>query len=115
MAVWGALNDPEVLRVSIPGCSELTGNALDGFEAVVTQKIGPVKATFKGQVGLSDIVEGKSYRISGQGKGGPAGYASGGAAAVEGDAVADTALESPISERSGILKNLLNWLKGLFK
>ena len=57
----------------------MTGNAEDGFEATVTQKIGPVKATFKGVVTLSDIVEGESYRISGEGKGGPAGYAKGGA------------------------------------
>jgi uncharacterized protein len=78
-AVWAALNDPEVLKASIPGCSELTGSATDGFSAVVTQKIGPVKATFKGKVTLSDIVEGESYRISGEGKGGAAGYAKGSA------------------------------------
>ena len=68
--VWKALNDPEILQAAIPGCTEMTGNAVDGYEATVTQKIGPVKATFKGVVGLSDIVEATSYRISGEGKGG---------------------------------------------
>ena len=77
--VWEALNDPEVLRACIPGCSELTGSPEEGFEAVVTQKVGPVKATFKGAVGLSDVVPGVSYRIEGEGKGGVAGFAKGGA------------------------------------
>ena len=78
--VWEALNNAEILRASIPGCTELTGTPEDGFEAVVTQKIGPVKATFKGSVTLTDIVEGVSYRISGSGKGGAAGFAKGSAA-----------------------------------
>ena len=46
--VWAALFDPEVLKACVPGCQELTGSAEDGFEAVVVQKVGPVKATFKG-------------------------------------------------------------------
>ncbi|MCK4860811.1 MAG: carbon monoxide dehydrogenase subunit G [Rhodobacteraceae bacterium] len=78
--VWDALNNAEVLQASIPGCTELTGNVEDGFEAVVTQKVGPVKATFKGSVTLTDIVEAESYRLNGAGKGGPAGFAKGGAA-----------------------------------
>ncbi|SET08144.1 CoxG family protein [Oceanicella actignis] len=77
--VWAALNDPEVLRQCIPGCQELTGSPEEGFEATVTQKVGPVKATFKGAVQLSDVVEGESYRISGEGKGGAAGFAKGAA------------------------------------
>ncbi|WP_118133878.1 CoxG family protein [Oceanicella sp. SM1341] len=77
--VWAALNDPDVLRACIPGCSELTGSPDEGFEATVTQKVGPVKATFKGAVTLSDIVEGESYTISGEGKGGAAGFAKGAA------------------------------------
>jgi carbon monoxide dehydrogenase subunit G len=60
----------------------MTGNATDGFEAVVVQKVGPVKATFKGAVTLSDIVEGQSLVLSGEGKGGAAGFAKGGAAVV---------------------------------
>lgn len=78
-AVWAGILDAEVLKECIPGCQELTGNPDDGFEAVVVQKVGPVKATFKGAVTLSDIDPGKSCRLSGEGKGGAAGFAKGGA------------------------------------
>lgn len=77
--VWAALNDPEVLKACIPGCQEMTGSPEEGFEAVVTQKVGPVKATFKGAVQLSNVVENESCTISGEGKGGAAGFAKGGA------------------------------------
>ena len=77
--VWAALNDPEVLRDCIPGCTSLTGSSEDGFEAVVKQKVGPVSATFAGSVALSDVRAPESYRISGEGKGGVAGFAKGGA------------------------------------
>lgn len=77
--VWAAILNPDVLKECIPGCTEVTGNRDEGFEAVVTQKVGPVKATFKGAVTLSDIVEGQAVTISGEGKGGPAGFAKGGA------------------------------------
>jgi carbon monoxide dehydrogenase subunit G len=77
--VWSAMLDPEVLRQCVPGCESLTGNAAEGFEAVVVQKVGPVKARFSGKVTLSDIVEGRSLRIAGEGQGGVAGYAKGGA------------------------------------
>ncbi|MEO1689002.1 MAG: carbon monoxide dehydrogenase subunit G [Pseudomonadota bacterium] len=78
--VWAALNDPEVLRACIPGCQEMTGSPEEGFAATVVQKVGPVKATFKGAVTLEDVVEGRSYRIVGEGKGGAAGFAKGAAA-----------------------------------
>lgn len=78
-AVWARLNDAETLKACIPGCEELSGNPQDGFEAVVKQKVGPVKATFKGAVTLSDVVIPESYRIAGEGKGGVAGFAKGGA------------------------------------
>lgn len=78
-AVWAALNDPDVLGACIPGCQELTGSPEEGFAATVVQKVGPVKATFKGEVTLEDVVEGQSYRIVGEGKGGAAGFAKGGA------------------------------------
>ncbi|MBF9034703.1 carbon monoxide dehydrogenase [Rhodobacterales bacterium HKCCE2091] len=77
--VWAALNSAEVLQACIPGCEELTGSPEEGFQAVVKQKVGPVKATFKGAVTLSDIVPEESYRISGEGKGGVAGFAKGAA------------------------------------
>jgi uncharacterized protein len=77
--VWAAILDPEVLAACIPGCKSMTGSISDGYTAVVVQKVGPVSATFTGVVQLSDIVERKSLRISGEGKGGPAGFAKGGA------------------------------------
>lgn len=77
--VWRALNDPKVLKACIPGCSELSGSPHEGFEASVTQKVGPVKATFRGSIELSEVVEPESYTISGQGKGGAAGFAKGSA------------------------------------
>lgn len=77
--VWAAILNPEVLKECVPGCESMTGTPETGFEAVVVQKVGPVKARFTGVVQLSDIVEGKSLRISGEGKGGPAGFAKGGA------------------------------------
>jgi carbon monoxide dehydrogenase subunit G len=77
--VWAALNDPEVLKAAIPGCQEMSGSAAEGFEATVKQKVGPVSATFHGKVELSNVVEGESYTISGEGKGGAAGFAKGGA------------------------------------
>jgi carbon monoxide dehydrogenase subunit G len=78
-AVWKALNDPEVLKEAIPGCQEITRTSDTDFEAKVTVKIGPIKATFTGTVQLSDLKPPESYRISGEGKGGLAGFASGGA------------------------------------
>ena len=63
----------------MPGCESMTGSVADGFEAVVVQKVGPVKARFTGVVQLSDITEGRAVTITGEGKGGPAGFAKGGA------------------------------------
>lgn len=77
--VWAGLLDPEVLKACVPGCTEMSGSADEGFEATVVQKVGPVKATFKGAVTISDRVEHESLRIAGEGKGGPAGFAKGGA------------------------------------
>ena len=75
--VWAALLDAEVLKACVPGCQEMTGSADDGFEAVVVQKVGPVKATFKGAVSISNMVEGQSLTLGGEGKGGAAGFAKG--------------------------------------
>ena len=66
--VWEALNDPEVLLQCIPGCEEITKTSDTNMEARVTIKMGPVKATFKGAVTLSDIDAPNGYRISGEGK-----------------------------------------------
>jgi carbon monoxide dehydrogenase subunit G len=77
--VWAKLNDPEVLKACIPGCESLDVTGENQFMAVATNKIGPVKARFKGTVTLSDIDPPNGYRISGQGDGGIAGFAKGGA------------------------------------
>ncbi len=75
--VWAALLDPAVLKEAVPGCEELSGSAEEGFEAVVVQKVGPVRARFQGTVTVSDRVEGESLTLSGEGKGGAAGFAKG--------------------------------------
>ena len=77
--VWAMLNDPNVLRECIPGCESLEGSPEQGFSARVTTKVGPVKATFNGAVTLSNVNPPESYTISGEGKGGVAGFAKGGA------------------------------------
>ncbi|WP_207142427.1 SRPBCC family protein [Roseibium aggregatum] len=77
--VWEALNDPEVLKASIPGCEELTKNSDTELEAKVKLKVGPVKATFGGKVTLNDLDPPNGYTIEGEGSGGVAGFARGGA------------------------------------
>jgi len=77
--VYAALLNPEVLKACVPGAQEVNGSVEEGFEASVTQKVGPVKATFKGQVTLSDLIENEKLTITGEGKGGAAGFAKGGA------------------------------------
>ena len=77
--VWAAILNPEMLKECVPGCESMTGSAETGFEAVVVQKVGPVSARFTGIVTLSDMVPLKGLKISGEGKGGPAGFAKGGA------------------------------------
>ena len=77
--VWAALIDPEVLKVCIPGCESLEMLGENEFMAVATNKIGPVKARFKGKVRLTDLDPPNSYKISGEGDGGVAGFAKGGA------------------------------------
>ncbi len=77
--VWALLNDPEVLKACIPGCELLEKTGDGGFAAVVKTKIGPVSATFKGKVELSDLVPLVGYTIKGEGEGGIAGFAKGGA------------------------------------
>jgi uncharacterized protein len=78
-AVWTKLNDPEVLKSCIPGCELLQKNSENEFQAIATVKVGPVKARWKGKVRLSDLDPPNSYRISGEGEGGVAGFAKGGA------------------------------------
>ena len=81
--VWAALNNPDVLARCIEGVESLTRVAGDGgdrFEGKMNAKVGPVRATFTGQVTLTDVVEPESYVLVGEGKGGVAGFAKGQAA-----------------------------------
>jgi len=77
--VWEALNDPELLRQAIPGCQQIEKTSDTDMSATVKTKIGPVQATFKGNVTLSDLDPPNGYTISGEGQGGVAGFAKGGA------------------------------------
>ena len=77
--VWTKLNDPAVLKACIPGCEELEKTEDNGFRAVAKMKVGPVSARFRGRVTLSDLDPPNGYRISGEGEGGVAGFAKGGA------------------------------------
>ncbi len=77
--VWAALNDPQVLRETIPGAESVEKIADDEFEAVAKAKVGPVSARFKGKVKLTDIDPPNGYTINGEGNGGAAGFAKGSA------------------------------------
>ena len=77
--VWAMLNEPAVLRGCIPGCESLDKDSDNEFRAVATIKIGPVKARWKGKVRFSNLDPPNSYSISGEGEGGVAGFAKGGA------------------------------------
>ncbi|QUS40786.1 carbon monoxide dehydrogenase [Tardiphaga alba] len=77
--VWEKLNDPAVLKSCIPGCEELETTEEGGFRATAKIKVGPVSARFKGKVTLSDLDPPNGYKISGEGEGGVAGFAKGGA------------------------------------
>jgi len=75
--VWAALNDPDVLKQCIPGCETLEKLSDTEFSADVVAKVGPVKAKFKGHVTLSDLDPPNGYTLSGEGKGGAAGFGKG--------------------------------------
>ena len=77
--VWDALNDPEVLRLCIPGCESLEKTSDTDLKATAAVKIGPIATRFTGKVQLTDLDPPNSYRISGEGQGGVAGFAKGGA------------------------------------
>jgi carbon monoxide dehydrogenase subunit G len=99
--VWELLNDPEVLKSAIPGCQSLERTGDNGFSAVVKMKIGPVSATFKGKVELTDIVPLVGYTIKGEGEGGIAGFAKGGAKVSLADAPAGTLLHYDVEATVG--------------
>ncbi len=77
--VWDALNDPAVLKACIPGCESLEKTSDNEMKATAAVKIGPISARFTGKVQLTDLDPPTSYRIGGEGQGGVAGFAKGGA------------------------------------
>ena len=99
--VYAKLNDPAVLKSCIPGCEELNKTSDTDFQAVATTKIGPVKARFKGKVHLSDLDPPNGYRISGEGDGGVAGFAKGGATVVLTDKNGGTLLTYNVEAQIG--------------
>ena len=100
-AVWAALNDPETLKACIPGCQSLIMKSPTELEAVVKIKIGPVSATFTGEVTLSNLNPPEGYTISGEGKGGIAGFAKGGADLRLREDGADTILSYDVKAQIG--------------
>jgi carbon monoxide dehydrogenase subunit G len=99
--VWAKLNDPDVLRVCIPGCQSLERTGDNGFAATAKIKVGPVSATFKGKVTLQDIDAPNGYKIVGEGEGGVAGFAKGGAVVKLEDAEGGTKLSYDVEAQIG--------------
>lgn len=99
--VWAALNDPQVLKSCIPGCQELERVGDGDFQATAKVAVGPVKATFKGKVSLSDIDPANGYTITGEGQGGVAGFAKGGAKVRLADADGGTSLAYDVEAQVG--------------
>ena len=101
VAVWKALNDTDVLKKCIAGCESITRHSPTKMEARVTIKVGPVKAGFTGVVNLSNMDPPNGYRISGEGKGGFAGFATGGADVKLEDAPGGTLLKYDVDAQVG--------------
>ena len=99
--VWAALNDHEILKQCIPGCEFLDMSSPTEMTATVVFKVGPVKATFGGKVTLSDLDPPNSYRISGEGSGGVAGFAKGGATVALADKDGGTLLSYNVEAQIG--------------
>ena len=99
--VWQKLNDPAVLKACIPGCEQLDKTSETEFQAVAVTKIGPVKARWKGKVRLSDLDPPNGYKISGEGEGGVAGFAKGGATVALADKAGSTLLTYNVEAQIG--------------
>ena len=99
--VFAALNDPAVLQACIPGCESLEKTSDSEMKAKVRMRIGPVSASFSGKVTLSDIDPPNGYRISGEGQGGPAGFAKGGAVVTLREDAGDTVLNYDVDAQVG--------------
>jgi carbon monoxide dehydrogenase subunit G len=99
--VWAKLNDPAVLKDCLPGGEQFDRTSENEFQAVATVKVGPVKARWKGKVRLSDLDPPNSYRISGEGQGGVAGFAKGGAKVSLADSDGGTLLTYDVEAQIG--------------
>jgi len=99
--VWEALNDPEILKLCIPGCQSLEKTSDDQMRAVAAIKVGPITARFNGQVTLSERDPPNAYRIDGEGQGGAAGFAKGGATVKLSDDGAATLLDYAVTAQVG--------------
>lgn len=75
--VWRALNDPDTLKASVPGCESLERVEQDTYRATVAARVGPVSARFAGKLQLLDIDAPNGYRLKFEGQGGAAGFANG--------------------------------------
>ena len=99
--VWAALNDPDMLKACIPGCEELEKRSHTEFLARVATRIGPVSARFSGRVTLTELDPPNGYRISGEGEGGVAGFAKGGAVVKLEEVVGGTKLSYDVEAQIG--------------
>lgn len=99
--VWEALNDPAVLKSAIPGCESLEKISDHELKATAAVRIGPIAARFAGKVLLSDLDPPNSYTISGEGQGGVAGFAKGGATVRLLEAGAETLLHYDVKAQVG--------------
>ncbi|MBY0323178.1 MAG: carbon monoxide dehydrogenase subunit G [Reyranella sp.] len=99
--VFAALNDPAVLQACIPGCESLEKTSDTEMKAKVRMRIGPVSASFTGKVTLSDIDPPNGYKISGEGQGGAAGFAKGGAVVTLREDAGDTVLNYNVDAQVG--------------
>jgi carbon monoxide dehydrogenase subunit G len=100
-AVWDALNDVETLKASIPGCESLEKTSENEMKATAAVKLGPISARFNGAVTLSDIDAPNGYTITGEGQGGVAGFAKGGAKVVLTDEAGATLLKYEVHAQVG--------------
>jgi carbon monoxide dehydrogenase subunit G len=99
--VWAALNDPEVLKACIPGCESIEKLSDNELKATAAVKLGPIAARFTGKVLLSDLDPPNGYTISGEGQGGVAGFAKGGAKVDLTDAAGGTKLSYTVNAQIG--------------
>jgi carbon monoxide dehydrogenase subunit G len=99
--VWQALNDPAVLKACIPGCETIDKLSDTEMTATVSTKIGPISARFNGRVTLADLDPPTSYTISGEGQGGVAGFAKGGAKVQLADVPGGTTLHYQVNAQIG--------------